>query len=273
MPKLIDDPEEFIQLLSDAGVNLTTQQYIRDKGYNTIALVAFAIPENSIEEVVRHLTPVPDGESFEPFSPQVSCLRRALTRCVRHVKDEPASSSTDLGLTPAPKTGGRTPLVRSKRQPNRSGDWGAPPPLSSRPIDAANWGVPPPLKDHPQTVASSIADSGLAAILKDLCLFQSLGPSMTIEELTQKITNAAWYEDLLCRLSESVMFLIGCPNSGKSTLVVNISQCLGLTKTRTTSKNFGSTLVGLAHTSVCGFSALTASTTGRILTGREWSSH
>ena len=63
MPKLIDDPEVCLQLLSDAGVNPTTQQCIKDKGYDTIALVAFAIPENSIEEVVRHLTPVPDGGS------------------------------------------------------------------------------------------------------------------------------------------------------------------------------------------------------------------
>lgn len=238
MPKFIDDPEAFLQVLSDAGVNQTTQQYIKDKGYDTIALVAFAIPENSIEEVVKHLSPVADGRSFEPFSPQVSCLRRALTRCVQYVRDEPASSSTDLGLTPAPKTGGRAPLVRLKSQSSRPVEWGAPPPLSSRPSNAANWGIPPALKDQPQTVASSIADSGLDAILKDLCLFQSLGPSMTIPELAQKITNAPWYEDLLRRLSESVMFLTGCPNSGKSTLVVNISQCLGLTKTRTTSKNF-----------------------------------
>lgn len=61
---------------------------------------------------------------------------------------------------------------------------------------------------------------------------------MTIQELTQKITGASWYEDLLQRLSESVLFITGCPNAGKSTLVVNISQCLGLSKTRTTSKNF-----------------------------------
>ena len=238
MPKLIDDPEAFLQLLSDAGVNQVTQQYIKDKGYDTIALVAFAIPENSMEEVVKHLTPVAEGGSFEPFSPQASCLRRALTRCVRCVKEEPASGSTDLGLRPAPKTGGRAPLVRLRSQADRPGEWGAPPPLSSRPSTAANWGIPPALRDRPQTVATSIADSGLDAILKDLCLFQSLGPSMTIEELTQKITTATWYEDLLCRLSESVMFLTGCPNSGKSTLAVNISQCLGLSKTRTTSKNF-----------------------------------
>ena len=83
MPEFVDDPEVFLRLLSDAGVNQMTQQYIKDKGYDTIALVAFAIPENSIEEVVKHLTPVADGGSFEPFSPQASCLRRALTRCVR----------------------------------------------------------------------------------------------------------------------------------------------------------------------------------------------
>ena len=83
MPKFIDDPEAFLQVLSDAGVNKTTQQYIKDKGYDTIALVAFAIPENSIEEVVKHLSPVADGRSFEPFSPQGSCLRRALTKIGR----------------------------------------------------------------------------------------------------------------------------------------------------------------------------------------------
>ena len=61
---------------------------------------------------------------------------------------------------------------------------------------------------------------------------------MSLDELQSKITSAPWYPFMLLKLAESVGILSGAPNSGKSSLVVNIAKRLGLTRTRTTSRNF-----------------------------------
>jgi hypothetical protein len=60
---------------------------------------------------------------------------------------------------------------------------------------------------------------------------------MTLAELATRITTSNWFDRLLLKLSESVGFTTGCPNSGKSSLAVSLAKCLGLVKTRTTSRN------------------------------------
>ena len=49
---------------------------------------------------------------------------------------------------------------------------------------------------------------------------------------------ADWYPLLLGKLAESVVVISGAPNVGKSSLAVHLARTLGLTRTKTTSKNF-----------------------------------
>ena len=60
----------------------------------------------------------------------------------------------------------------------------------------------------------------------------------TVEELTVKVTSADWYPLLLDKLAESVIVISGAPNVGKSSLAVHLAKTLGLTRTKTTSRNF-----------------------------------
>ena len=89
-----------------------------------------------------------------------------------------------------------------------------------------------------RSACDSIMSSAVSGVLKDLGLWQTLGDTMTLKELEEKITSSNWLEDILSAFKESVIFVTGAPNSGKSTLAVNVWKCLGLTKTQTTSKNF-----------------------------------
>ncbi len=59
-----------------------------------------------------------------------------------------------------------------------------------------------------------------------------------MEELSGKVTSADWYPLLLDKLAESVIVISGAPNVGKSSLAVHLAKTLGLTRTKTTSKNF-----------------------------------
>ena len=58
-----------------------------------------------------------------------------------------------------------------------------------------------------------------------------------MEELAGKVTSADWYL-LLGKLAESVVVISGAHNVGKSSLAVNLAKAVGLTRTKTTSKNF-----------------------------------
>ena len=236
MAKPVDDPAALRRLLDESGVSSQVTEHIASQGYTTIALLGYAVPKaDALEDFVKFLTPSADGSEFQPFSPQVACLRRAVEvfRChpERPWNWQPvsctrgwsyysglASSTQSLGTTtifgnPSENLGTATSFGRS----SESGLQGW-------------WWAECPIKTS--------ATSDVAEILRDLCFWQSLSPSMSIAELTEKITTAGWYSLLLSKLKEGVTFVTGCPNSGKSTLAVNIATCLGLVKTRTSSRNF-----------------------------------
>ena len=128
---------------------------------------------------------------------------------------------------------------------------GRPPPLSTHP-SGKYWGKPPALTppghkgkgkanddavSAPQgSICDTIDHSNLRGILRDLCYWQN--HVKTVEELTGKVTSADWYPLLLDKLAESVIVISGAPNVGKSSLAVHMAKTLGLTRTKTASRNF-----------------------------------
>ena len=82
MARVVDDAEALQQLLRESRVDERTRAHVISRGYRTIALLGFAIPENGLEDFVKYLTPLEGEEAFQPYAPQVARLRRALTRCL-----------------------------------------------------------------------------------------------------------------------------------------------------------------------------------------------
>ena len=145
---------------------------------------------------------------------------------------------------------------------------GRPPPLSTHP-SGKYWGKPPALtppghkgkgkaSDNAfsapeESICDTIDNSNLRGILRDLCYWQS--HVTTVEELTGKVTSANWYPLLLDKLAESVIVISGAPNVGKSSLAVHLAKSLGLTRTKTTSRNFCHLRETRGLISPCGYTA------------------
>ena len=67
----LDDPVSFRSLLADCHMQSIQIEHIFNAGYTTIALLAHGIhDESKMEEFVEHLSLIPEGESFQIFSPQ-----------------------------------------------------------------------------------------------------------------------------------------------------------------------------------------------------------
>ena len=101
---------------------------------------------------------------------------------------------------------------------------------------ASSWGRPPPLSTRPKAVPKQPRKTKAEPILQSLREWSQL--EITITELSGHLLNAPWRSDLFQMLHESVVVLVGAPNSGKSSLSSNLAKALTLTKTRTTSKLF-----------------------------------
>ena len=126
-----------------------------------------------------------------------------------------------------------------------------PPPLSTHP-SGKYWGKPPPLTppEHkgkgkasgnvfPHQRSPYVTRSTTAICGEFYETFATgRATSRQWEELTGKVTSADWYPLLLDKLAESVVVISGAPNVGKSSLAVHLAKALGLTRTKTTSKNF-----------------------------------
>eukprot|EP00435_Cladocopium_sp_Y103_P040575 s1608_g11.t1 len=133
----------------------------------------------------------------------------------------------------------RRPLEPPSLSAHPSGRfWGRPPParrtepLTLRPNSASAKASAQPTR----SICDTIEETDISSILRDLCFWQSY--VSTISELRNKITGAVWYPLILLKLAETTGILSGAPNSGKSSLVVAIAESLGLSKVKTTSKNF-----------------------------------
>ena len=101
---------------------------------------------------------------------------------------------------------------------------------------ASSWGRPPPLSTRPKAAQKQQRKTKAEPILESLREWSRM--DITITELSGHLLNAAWRSDLFQMLHESVVVLVGAPNSGKSSLSSNLAKALTLTKTRTTSKLF-----------------------------------
>ena len=73
----MDDPAALRRLLGECSMASILIEHIVGMGYATIATIAHALgdPER-LEDFVEHLSLVPTGESFNPFSPQTASIRR-----------------------------------------------------------------------------------------------------------------------------------------------------------------------------------------------------
>ena len=79
----MDDSSVFKKLLSDCQMPAEVADHIVGMGYTSIALMANAVgSEANLEEFVKHISPVPAGEHFQPFAPQTASIRRAVKECL-----------------------------------------------------------------------------------------------------------------------------------------------------------------------------------------------
>ena len=79
----LDDPVSFRSLMADCHMPSIQIEHIFNAGYTTIALLAHGIhDESKMEEFVEHLSLIPEGETFQTFSPQSAAIRRVLKECI-----------------------------------------------------------------------------------------------------------------------------------------------------------------------------------------------
>ena len=82
----MDDHGTFRTLMNDCGVSSVQMEHIVAMGYNTVSLLAHAVPEpDQLEPFVEHISLIPMGEEFQKFSPQTASLRRLVKECVEKV--------------------------------------------------------------------------------------------------------------------------------------------------------------------------------------------
>jgi hypothetical protein len=75
----MDDPTAFRKLLVDVQMPSILIEHVVGLGFTTIALLAHAISDpDQIEDLTKHLSLIPAGEEFQPFSPQTASIRRAI---------------------------------------------------------------------------------------------------------------------------------------------------------------------------------------------------
>ena len=80
-------------------------EHIFNAGYTTIALLAHGIhDESKMEEFVEHLSVIPDGETFQTFSPQSAAIRRVLKECIAKCVLSGRDAPIDAPTAPTTKT-------------------------------------------------------------------------------------------------------------------------------------------------------------------------
>ena len=68
-------------------------------GYTTIALFAHGCPDQSLmEDYIKHVTLVPDGEAWSPFSPEVAALRQAFLACRERLSSSGRGSAVESSV-------------------------------------------------------------------------------------------------------------------------------------------------------------------------------
>ena len=92
----MDDPAALRKLLGDCLMSSIMIEHIVGLGYTTISMVAHAVGDpDQLEAFTQHLSLVPTGEEYQPFSPQTACFRRAVKECIAVALDDAGASSGD----------------------------------------------------------------------------------------------------------------------------------------------------------------------------------
>eukprot|EP00435_Cladocopium_sp_Y103_P020414 s4625_g5.t1 len=101
----MDDPAALRKLLGDCLMSSIMIEHIIGMGYTTIALVAHAVGEpDMVEAFTQHLSLVPEGEEYQPFSPQTASIRRAVKQCYSMAFDSGRASAPDVAPVAPVKT-------------------------------------------------------------------------------------------------------------------------------------------------------------------------
>ena len=101
----MDDPAALRKLLGDCLMSSVMIEHIVGLGHTTISMVAHAVGDpDQLEAFTQHLSLVPTGEEYQPFSPQTACIRRAVKECIAVALDSGRNTLPEPpGVTP-PKT-------------------------------------------------------------------------------------------------------------------------------------------------------------------------
>eukprot|EP00435_Cladocopium_sp_Y103_P029848 s4408_g7.t1 len=91
----MDDPAALRKLLGDCSMSSIMIEHIIGQGYTMIALMAHAVVEtDQVEAFTQHLSLIPAGEEFQPFSPQTASIRRK--ECLAMALDTGRPSAPDV---------------------------------------------------------------------------------------------------------------------------------------------------------------------------------
>ena len=75
----MDDPTACGKLLVDVQMPSILIEHVVGLGFTTMALLAHAVSDrDQVEDLTKHLSLIPAGEEFQPFSPQTASIRRAI---------------------------------------------------------------------------------------------------------------------------------------------------------------------------------------------------
>ena len=79
----MDESLALRKVLQDCQMSTAAVDHIIGMGYTSIALLANAVgAESNLDEFVKHVSPVPEGETFQQFSPQTASIRRSVKECL-----------------------------------------------------------------------------------------------------------------------------------------------------------------------------------------------
>lgn len=80
-------------------------EHIISAGYTTVALLAHGVhDESKMEDFVEYLSLLPDGESFQTFSPQSAAIRRVLKECISRCVVSGRDAAAEFTPSPSIKT-------------------------------------------------------------------------------------------------------------------------------------------------------------------------
>ena len=154
----------------------------------TVALLGYAVPKaDALEDFAKFLTPLPAGSEFQPF-----LLR--LHACAEQSRGGSMPSRMTLELTARLVHTGvmlvQWSCVKHPEPGNNHHLWT---PVREIRDNRLVWGIewkwtPRVMVSRTPNQSVTIAKRDVAEILRDLCFWQSLATSMSLAELTQKIT-------------------------------------------------------------------------------------